>query len=67
MRRSLASMTSKYLREVLMESLNRYFLGMCPELKPTAGYWQDGQRFVKDLETHLPDYSYNAQQLIRIS
>lgn len=64
---SLASMASKYLREVLMDSLNRYFLGLCPELKPTAGYWQDGQRFLKDLETHLPDYSYDARQLIRIS
>ncbi|MHC4552940.1 MAG: ribonuclease H family protein [Planctomycetota bacterium] len=64
---SLASMASKYLREVLMEALNRHFCEMCPELKPTAGYWQDGQRFVKDLQTHLPDYSYDARQLIRIS
>lgn len=64
---SLASMASKYLREVLMDSLNRFFLERCPELKPTAGYWQDGQRFIRDLQTHLPDFQYDSHQLIRIA
>lgn len=61
----LASMTSKYLREVLMESLNAFFCAMCEGLKPTAGYWQDGQRFVKDLHTLIPGLSYDPKQLIR--
>ncbi len=64
---SLASMVSKYLREVMMECLNGYFCGLCPDLKPTAGYWQDGQRFIRDLKNLMPDYSFNRQKLIRIS
>ncbi len=62
---ALASMTSKYLREVLIEGLNRYFLRHYGRLKPTAGYWQDGNRFIKDLETHLPNLKYDSQMLIR--
>jgi ribonuclease HII len=46
---SLASMASKWLRELLMEELNRYFSTLCPGIKATAGYWQDGQRFIEDL------------------
>lgn len=61
----LASMTSKYLREVLMESLNAFFCQMCDGLKPTAGYWQDGQRFVKDLQALIPGLSYDPKKLIR--
>lgn len=61
----LASMTSKYLREVLMESLNRFFCQICVGLKPTAGYWQDGRRFVKDLKLLNPDFSIDARKLIR--
>ncbi|MBL7215150.1 MAG: hypothetical protein ISS71_05685 [Phycisphaerae bacterium] len=62
----LASMASKYLREVLMESLNRFFCKMCDGLKPTAGYWQDGQRFIKDLQTLMPDLAVDPKKLIRI-
>lgn len=62
---SLASMTSKYIREVMMESINRYFLSHCDEIKPTAGYWQDGQRFIKDLEEKAGSLRYNAEKLIR--
>lgn len=64
---SLASMVSKYLREVMMDSLNEYFCGFSQDLKPTAGYWQDGQRFVADLAKLSPELSYNPSQLIRIS
>lgn len=62
----LASMVSKYLREVMMESINNYFRNICPALKPTAGYWQDGQRFIKNLSELMPDYKYNPEKLIRI-
>ena len=61
----LAAMTSKYLREILMESLNIFFCKMCDGLKPTAGYWQDGQRFVKDLQTMAPELSIEPKMLIR--
>ena len=62
---SLASMVSKYLRELMVDNINHYFTSFNSELKPTAGYWQDGQRFIKDLNTLIPHISYNSNQLIR--
>jgi hypothetical protein len=45
---ALASMASKYMRELFMRRLNRYFLARCPGLRPTAGYPQDAARFLAD-------------------
>jgi ribonuclease HII len=42
---ALASMVSKYLRELLMSEFNRFWLGKVPGLKPTAGYPGDAGRF----------------------
>ena len=39
---------------------------MNPAIEPTAGYWEDGQRFVADLKTHLPNMKYDKYQMIRI-
>ncbi len=61
----LASMVSKYLREQLMASLNSYFVEKCSQLKPTAGYWTDGKRFLNDLKVIAPHIQYNPAQLIR--
>jgi ribonuclease HII len=62
---SLASMVSKYVRELLIDGMNRYFRGFCADLKPTAGYWKDGLRFIDDLKRHLPHIQYDSNQLIR--
>jgi ribonuclease HII len=62
---SLASMVSKYLRELLMGCLNDYFVALNAALKPTAGYWQDGQRFVEDLQKHLPGVVLDRHKLVR--
>ena len=62
---SLASMVSKYLRQLLVESINRYFAGFHAELKPTAGYWKDGLRFIGDLKMNIPHVRYDSNQLIR--
>lgn len=62
---SLASMVSKYLRELLVASINRYFVGFGAGLRPTAGYWKDGQRFIRDLKTSLPHVQFDSNQLIR--
>lgn len=62
---SLASMVSKYLRELLVYNINRYFASHCAELKPTAGYWKDGLRFIEDLKANLPHVRYDSNQLIR--
>jgi hypothetical protein len=34
-------------------------------LKPTAGYWKDGQRFIADIKTLIPHAEYDHNQLIR--
>jgi len=62
---SLASMISKYIRELLMDRMNLYFGKLDAGLKPTAGYWQDGQRFVKELRTRLPHLGIDDGRLIR--
>lgn len=62
---SLASMTSKYLRELFVDNINRYFAGYGTDLKPTAGYWKDGLRFIKDIKTNLSHVPFDSNQLIR--
>jgi ribonuclease HII len=62
---SLGSMVSKYIRELLMDRMNLYFGKLDAGLRPTAGYWQDGQRFVKELRARLPHLRIENDQLIR--
>lgn len=42
---SLASMVSKYVRELLMKEFNEFWKTHLPELKPTAGYPGDAVRY----------------------
>ncbi len=44
----LASMAAKYLREVHLEALNAWVLREAPGVRPTAGYWSDGLRFLAE-------------------
>lgn len=46
---ALASMISKYFRELAMIQFNRYWTDRKPDLKPTAGYPGDAQRFRNDI------------------
>ena len=62
---SLASMTSKYVRQELVGAINAYFISHCAHLKPTAGYWKDGLRFIKDVENNLPNLRYDSEKLVR--
>ncbi len=51
------SCLAKYVREVLVERINDWFLARRPGLKRTAGYYTDGRRFladVADLAAELP-------------
>jgi hypothetical protein len=48
---ALASMMSKYLRELLMEQFNRFWQAHVPGLKPTAGYPGDAARFYAAIRT----------------
>lgn len=62
---ALASIFSKYIREVHMEELNRYFRAFMPELKPTAGYVQDGRRFLDDTKELRAQLAVPDQLLVR--
>lgn len=44
---ALASMAAKFVRELHMRRLNAFFAGHVPDLAPTAGYVQDGRRFLE--------------------
>jgi ribonuclease HII len=50
---ALASMISKYLRELLMLEFNRFWQGHVPGLKPTAGYPGDAARFLEAIRPVL--------------
>ena len=47
---ALASMVSKYVREVYMRAWNAYWTGHQEGLKPTKGYPEDAKRFRIDIE-----------------
>ena len=46
---ALASMVSKYLRELSMHAFNGYWRRHLPELRPTAGYPGDARRFKSEI------------------
>lgn len=46
---ALASMLAKLVRELMMARFNAYWRSIVPELRPTAGYVQDGRRWLEDL------------------
>jgi hypothetical protein len=48
---ALASMTSKYLRELAMRAFNDFWCGRVPDLAPTAGYPGDARRFMDAIQT----------------
>lgn len=47
---ALASMVSKFLRELAMRALNAFWQSHLPNLRPTAGYPTDAKRFKADIE-----------------
>jgi ribonuclease HII len=50
---ALASMVSKYVRELLMLEFNRFWQTHVPGVKPTAGYPGDAARFFADIRPAL--------------
>jgi hypothetical protein len=46
---ALASMVSKYVRELAMTLFNRFWQEHLPDLKPTKGYPQDARRFRQEI------------------
>lgn len=62
---ALASILAKYLRERFMADLNAWFTARLPGLKPTAGYPQDGRRFLAEVEPILQAEGVEPADLIR--
>jgi ribonuclease HII len=50
---ALASMISKYVRELLMREFNRFWQTHVPQLKPTAGYPNDAVRYIEAIRPAL--------------
>ncbi|MCA9080582.1 MAG: hypothetical protein KDA58_08480 [Planctomycetaceae bacterium] len=48
---AVASIVSKYVRELTMEAFNRFWRRHVPEVRPTKGYPQDAKRFRADTES----------------
>ncbi len=62
---ALASMLSKYLRELFMELLNAYWSQRVDGLKPTAGYYVDGKRFLADIASAVDAAGTDRSLLVR--
>jgi hypothetical protein len=62
---ALASMLSKYLREGLMRRFNAFWRQHLPDVAPTAGYYNDGQRFLQDIEMTRKGLGIPDELLIR--
>ena len=62
---ALASMTAKYVRELLMRRFQRYWRDMAPQVRPTFGYFGDGRRFLNEIEPLLERLQIDRATLIR--
>ena len=62
---ALASMVSKYLRELAMKAFNEYWQGQVPGIRATAGYPQDAKRFLHEISAQLQRLGINHATLWR--
>ncbi len=62
---AIASMLSKYLREALMRRFNAFWQRHMPDLEPTAGYYGDGARFLRDIQPIRKQLSIDDSLLVR--
>jgi len=61
---ALASMCSKYIRELFMGAFNEYWAGIATGIPRTSGYRLDGRRFIESIQ-HLPQFERNQRKLVR--
>ena len=64
---ALASIFSKYLRELFMHSFNAWWCERVPGLRPTAGYVTDGRRWLGDTASARARLGIPDHLLIRIA
>jgi hypothetical protein len=60
-----ASMLCKYLREMFMHRFNAFWKTHLPEVIPTAGYYNDGERFLRDIEVKRRELGIADEDLVR--
>jgi hypothetical protein len=58
-------MLSKYLREALMRRFNAFWQRHLPDLEPTAGYYGDGTRFLRDIKPIRKQLAIEDALLVR--
>ena len=62
---ALASMAAKLVRELHMRRLNAFFASHVPGLAPTAGYVQDGRRWMADAAPAIAQLGIPEAELVR--
>lgn len=62
---SLASMCSKYVRELIMKGFNSYWQERWPSLPRTSGYYSDGTAFLGELRALDPSCPFLAEMIRR--
>lgn len=62
---ALASCFAKYAREIAMNDFNAYFAALDSTLKPTAGYTQDGRRWLTDARDAIVQAGVQRSLLVR--
>ena len=62
---ALASVYSKYLRELFMHAFNSYWSGKMPGLERTAGYYTDAQRWLEEVAPVLRQAKVHRGLLVR--
>lgn len=63
---ALASIYSKYLRELFIQAFNDYWSRHIQGIKPTAGYYADAQRWLADAGPTLTRHRIDPDTLIRL-
>ncbi|MBL8879790.1 MAG: hypothetical protein JNG88_11785 [Phycisphaerales bacterium] len=62
---ALASMAAKYVRELLMARFNAYWQVIAPGVRPTAGYYNDAQRFLQETSAIAAAARIEMQRFVR--
>lgn len=63
---ALASIYSKYIRELFMRAFNAFWRRHVPTVSHTAGYYTDGKRFLKDIESAIARLGVDRELLVRM-
>ncbi len=62
---ALSSMFCKYVREVFMKLFNQYWIKLDPEIRPTAGYPKDAERFLEEVGEAAAHAGISMESLVR--